>query len=139
MATTVLTDASVVVNSVDLSDHVQSVTVTTTRETQDDTAMGNTARSNAPGLKVTGISVTFLQDFAASEVDATLWTLYDAGTEHTVVVKATSAAVSATNPKYTLTGFISSYAPIGGTVGNQHVAPVEWVNAATTGIARATA
>lgn len=139
MATFVLTDASVVVNSVDLSNNVQSVTVTTSRETQDDTAMGNTARSMAPGLKATAISVTFLQDFAASDVDATLWPLYDAGTEHTVVVKPTSAAVSTTNPKFTLTGFISSYAPVGGAVGNQHVAPVEWVNAATTGIARATA
>jgi hypothetical protein len=139
MSTFVLTDASVVVNSVDLSDHVQSVTVTANRETQDDTAMGNTARSNSAGLKVTGISVTFLQDFAASEVDVTLWTLYDAATEHAVVVKSTSAAVGATNPTYTLTGFISSYAPIGGTVGNQHVAPVEWVSSSTTGIARATA
>lgn len=139
MATFVLTDASVVVNSVDLSDHVQSVTVTTSRETQDDTVMGNTARSNSAGLKAAAISVTFLQDFAASEVDATLWTLYDAGTEHTVVVKSTSAAVGATNPTYTLTGFISSYAPIGGAVGNQHVAPVEWVNSGASGIARATA
>lgn len=139
MATFVLTDASVVVNSVDLSDHVQSVTVTANRETQDDTVMGNTARSNSAGLKASQISVTFLQDFAASEVDATLWTLYDAGTEHTVVVKSTSAAVGATNPTYTLTGFISSYAPIGGTVGSQHVTPVEWVNSSSTGLARATA
>lgn len=139
MSTFVLTDASVVVNSVDLSDHVQSVTVTTSRETQDDTVMGNTARSNSAGLKATGISVTFLQDFAASEVDATLWTLYDAGTEHTVVVMPTSAAVGSTNPTYTLTGFISSYAPIGGSVGGQAVAPVEWVNSSATGVARATA
>ena len=139
MATFVLTDASVVVNSIDLSDHVQSVTVTLSRETQDDTVMGNTARSNSAGLKATGVSVTFLQDFAASEVDVSLWTLYDAGTEHTVIVKSTSAAVGATNPTYTLTGFITSYAPIGGTVGNQHVAPVEWVSSSATGLARATA
>lgn len=139
MATVVLTDASVVVNSVDLSDHVQSVTVTLGRETQDDSVMGNSARSNSPGLKVAGLTVNFLQDFAASEVDATLWTLYDAGTEHTVVVKERSAAVGATNPTYTLTGFISSYAPIGGTVGNQHVTPVEWLNASASGVARATA
>ncbi len=139
MTTHVLTDASVVVNSVDLSDHVQQVVVTLNRETQDDTAMGNTARSNSAGLKAAALSITFLQDFAASEVDATLWSLYDAGTEHTVVVKSTSAAVGATNPTYTLTGFISSYAPIGGQVGNQHTAPVEWVNSSTTGMARATA
>lgn len=139
MATVVLTDASVVVNAVDLSDHVQQVAVSLSRETQDDSAMGNTARSNSAGLKAAGLSISFLQDFAASEVDATLWTLYDAGTEHTVVVKERSAVVGATNPTYTLTGFISSYTPIGGSVGGQHVAPVEWVNSSTTGVARATA
>ena len=138
MATKVLTDASVVINSVDLSDHVQQVSITLSRETQDDTAMGNSARSNSAGLKAAAISVTFLQDFAASEVDATLWSLYDNATEHTVVVKETSSAVGATNPTYTLTGFISAYTPIGGSVGNQHVTPVEWVNASTTGVARAT-
>jgi hypothetical protein len=140
MATFVLTDASVVVNSTDLSDHVQSVTVNPGRETQDDTVMGNTARSNSPGLKtVQGFTVNFLQDHAGSEVDATIWALFDAGTEHTVVVKSTSAAVGATNPTYTLTGFITNYTPIGGTVGNQAVAPVEWVNSSATGLARATA
>lgn len=138
MATFVLTDASVVVNSVDLSDHVQSVAVTLARETQDDTAMGNTARSNSAGLKTAAISVTFLQDFAASEVDATLWSLYDNATEHTVVVKATSSAVGSTNPTYTLTGFITSYPPIGGQVGSQHVSSVEWASSNTTGVARAT-
>lgn len=137
MATFVFTDASVVINSVDLSDHVQSVEVTADRESQDDTAMGNTARSSAAGLKATAITVNFLQDFAASEVDATLWTLYDANTEHTVVIKPASGAVAATNPTYTLTGFISSYTPIGGSVGDQAVAPVTWVNTAPTGLARA--
>jgi hypothetical protein len=139
MATFVLTDADVTVNSVDLSDHVQSVEVTLDRETQDDTAMGHTARSNSAGLKAAAITINFLQDFAASEPDATLWSLYDAATEHTVVVLPTSSAVGGTNPSYTLTGFISSYTPIGGSVGDQAVAPVSWVNSSSSGIARATA
>lgn len=139
MATFVLTDADVVVNAVNLSDHVQSVTVDLGRETQDDTAMGHTARSNSAGLKTPSITVTFLQDFAASEVDATLFDLYDNGTEHDVVVKATSDAVSATNPSYTLTGVIDSYPPIGGSVGDQHTTDVTWANRGSAGIVRATA
>lgn len=139
MATFVITTATVVVNSVALSDHVQSVEVTLSRETGDDTAMGNTARSMSPGLKATGLNITFLQDFAASNVDSTLFTLFDAGTEHTVVVKPTSAVVGATNPTYTLTGFITSYNPIAGSVGDQLVCQAEWVNASATGLARATA
>jgi len=138
MATRVLTDASVVVNAIDLSDHVKSVTVTLDRNMQDDTAMGHTAQTESPGLKANSLSVTFLQDFAAGEVDATLWPLYDAATSHTVVVKETSAAASPTNPKYTLTGYISSYNPIGGSVGDQHTTDVSWVNGAAAGIGRTT-
>lgn len=139
MSTHVLTDASVIVNSVDLSDHVTQVEVTLDRETTDDSAMGHTARTNAPALKANEITVTFNQDFAASEVDDTLWSLYDAATEHTVVVKPTSAAAGATNPSYTLTGFITSYPPIGGSVGDQHQSQVSWANSSSTGVARATA
>lgn len=139
MSTIVLTDASVTVNAVDLSDRVQSVTVDLGRETQDDTAMGHSARSNSAGLKTPSITVTFLQDFAASEVDATLEGLYDDGTEHDVVVKATSSAVSATNPSYTLTGIITDYNPINGSVGDQHTADVTWANRGSTGIVRAEA
>ena len=40
MATFVFTDASVTINSVDLSDHVRSVTLDLSAEEQDDTAMG---------------------------------------------------------------------------------------------------
>ncbi len=136
----ILDDASVVVNGVDLSDHVQSVELTLGRETQDDTAMGHDARTNAAGLKVVeSCSITFHQDFAAGEVDATIWPLYDNKTSHTVVIKPTSAAVGATNPTYTLTGYVSSYPPIGGSVGDQHTTSVSWVNGSATGVARATA
>lgn len=138
MATHVLTDASVVVDGTDISDHVTQVEVTLDRETTDKTAMGHTARANAAALKANSITATFNQDFAASEVDATLWPLYDNATDHTVVVKPTAAAVSATNPSYTLTGFIDSYPPIGGSVGDQHQAQVSWANSSSTGTARAT-
>lgn len=138
MATFVLRDASVVVNSVDYSNHVQSVEVTTSMETQDATAMGNQARAYNGGLFADAIKVTFHQDFAASQVDVNLYTLYRARTSHDVVVKPTSSAVSATNPKYTLTGVITDYNPIAGSVGDEATADVSWVNTATTGVVRAT-
>lgn len=138
MPTRVLTDAAVIVNDVDLSDHVQSVTVELSRETQDDTAMGHTARSNAPGLKTNSISATFLQNFDSSAVDDTLWSLYDDATSHTVEVRETSDSVGSDNPSYTLTGYIESYNPIGGSVGDQHTTDVSWVNGSSTGVARAT-
>jgi len=48
--------------------------------------------------------------YAASEVYATLATLV--GTQTTVVVKPTSAAVGATNPNFTLTGAYLETLPV---------------------------
>lgn len=138
MATFVLRDASVVVNSVDYSNHVQQVTVETSMETQDATAMGNQARAFNGGLFADAISVTFHQDFAASQVDVNLYTLYRARTSHTVVVKPTSASVGSTNPTYTLTGLIDSITPIAGSVGDEAMCDVSWVNNAAAGLTRAT-
>lgn len=138
MATHVLTDATVVVNSVDLSTNVQSVSVEVSMETQDSTAMGHTARTNLPSLEADAVSVTFLQDFAAADVDATIWPLFKNKTSHTVVIKPSSSAVGTTNPTFTLTGYVSEYSPIGGSVGDMHTSDVSWVNGSSTGIARAT-
>ena len=72
MAKFVLTDASVTLNSVDLSDHVASVTLDITADEIVTTAMGDTFQSRTGGLKDGTLSIEFQQDFAASEVDATL-------------------------------------------------------------------
>ena len=116
MATVVLNDASVVINSVDLSDHVKSVTINYSAEMLDDTAMGDNTRSRKGGLKDWSFDITFHQDYAASNVDATLFPLV--GTAFSTVIKPTSGAVSATNPSYTGTGTLESYNPIGGGVGD---------------------
>lgn len=115
MATIVLVDASVTINSVDLSDHVRSVTISYSADMVEDTNMGDNTHLMLGGLKNWNIDVEFSQDYAASEVDATLFPLV--GTTFTVDVKPTSAAVSATNPKYTATGILESYNPIAGSVG----------------------
>jgi hypothetical protein len=50
MASFVLTNAYVKINSVDLSDHVRSVKINYSAETPDNTAMGATTHSRLPGL-----------------------------------------------------------------------------------------
>lgn len=134
MATFVFRDGSVVINAVDLSDHVRNVTINYSAEMTDATAMGATTRINNGGLKNWSIDVEFLQDYAASEVDATLFALV--GSTFTITVKPTSAAVSAANPSYSGTGIIESYAPVGGSVGDQATTTVT-IQAAGT-LARAT-
>lgn len=115
MAILVLKDASVTVNSVDLSDYVASVTIDYQVEAVPADAMGNTARAFAAGLQNSTVNVTFNQDYAASQVEATIFPLV--GTNTTVVVKPTSAAVSATNPSYSITGFLAASQPVNGAVG----------------------
>lgn len=117
MATLMYSDAQFVVNSVDLSDHVRSVTLNYEAEMLDDTTMGTSGtRSNRPGLKNWNIECTFLQDFDAGSVDATLFPLIGA-VAFPVTLKHLSSATSATNPIYSGSAILESYPPIAGDVG----------------------
>lgn len=117
MAVFVLTDASVTVNSVDLSSYVTSVTLNYEKDSVEVTAMGNSGHVFTGGLQNNTLDITFNQDFAATKVAATLDALI--GTTTTVVVKPTSAAVSATNPSYTMSNaFLAATQPVAGSVGD---------------------
>ena len=114
MAVLAFTDAYLVINSVNLSDHVKSVTFTADVATLDSTAMTDTWTENIAGLKSGSIAVTFNDDFAASSVDATLWPLL--GTSTTFELRPTSAAASATNPKWTGSVLVNQHT-VGGSIG----------------------
>ena len=131
----VLTDASVTINSVDLSDHVKSVNLDYTAAGEDDTVMGDDTKSSIAGLLEWNLSVEFAQDHAASNVDATLFPLIGAA-GFTVIVRPTSASVSATNPNFTGTAILTSYPPIGGSVGDFATTSAEFASAGT--LSRAT-
>ena len=129
MATFVLTDASVIINNIDLSDHVRSLTLNYEAESVDDSTMSVLTRIAKGGLLNYSFDVEFAQDFAASEVDATLFSLV--GTTTTVVIKPTSGAVSSTNPSFTGTMMLQNYNPIQGSVGDFATAPVHFEAAGT--------
>lgn len=122
MANVVLTNAFVSLNSVNLSAFVRSVTLSYAAELQDDTAMGDSARSRIGGLKDWSLQIEFFQDYAASAVDVTLFALV--GSTFAVEVRHSAASASSTNPKYTGTGILESYQPVGGAVGENLMAPV---------------
>jgi hypothetical protein len=122
MANVVLTNAFVSLNAVNLSAFVRSVTLNYAAELQDDTVMGDSARSRIGGLKDWSIQVEFFQDYAAAAVDETLFTLV--GSTFAVEVRHSGASASPTNPKYTGTGILESYQPVGGAVGENLMAPV---------------
>lgn len=115
MAVFAFTDAHVVVNSVDLSDHVAKVTIKTMADELEYTAMGATYKARIGGLKDYSVDLEFNQDFAAGKVDATFFP--QLGNVVAITVKATSAANSATNPEYQGNIFIKEYTPLDGQVG----------------------
>jgi hypothetical protein len=112
MATsTYLAAASVVINStLDFSDQVQSVTFTRRTEALEGTTMADSARKFIGGLGNSECTITMFMSYAASETYADLKDLV--GTTCTLVVKPTSAAVSATNPGFTLTGAFLAELPV---------------------------
>jgi hypothetical protein len=104
MAITVMTNAQVFVNGVDLSDHASKVTVEDTRDTVDVTAFGATSKAIQKGLGDAKITVDFFQDFAAGKVHATLSPLIASTTPFAVEVRPVNGARSTTNPASLLTG-----------------------------------
>ena len=122
MASFVFDDAYVSLGGTDLSDHVRSVTLDTSADLVESQAMGDSWKERLGGLKDWSLSVEFLQDFAAAEVDATLWPLL--GTTFTVAIRPTNAAAAPTNPEYTGAGALESYTPLGGSVGELAMAPI---------------
>lgn len=116
MAKIVLTNASITINSVDLSNRANSVTLTYEKDSVEVTAFGSSGHEFDGGLQNNSCEIALMQDFAATNVEATVFPLV--GTQTTVVIKPTSSAVSATNPSYTLANtFLAAHTPVAAAVG----------------------
>jgi hypothetical protein len=117
MAIFLQNNVGVKINSVDLSDHVTSVTLTQNFDELEVTALGDTAHKFAKGLEASTLTLDFLNDFAASNVQATLQAAY--GTTVTaVLLPVKGTAVSATNPLYTVSIIVNNLTPLNGAVGD---------------------
>ena len=117
MAIFLQNNVGVKINSVDLSDHITSVTLTQNFDELDVTALGDTAHKFAKGLEASTLTLDFLNDFAAANVQATLQAAY--GTTVTaVLIPVKGTAVSATNPLYTVSLLINNLTPLNGAVGD---------------------
>jgi hypothetical protein len=117
MSKFVFTDAVVFINTVDLSDHVESVTLSVTADSIELTGMGATAREYGAGLTDGSLSVTFFQDYTAAEVDVTLFSLVGAAA-FACTVKPTSAAISVSNPEFQFSALLTDYSPADASVGD---------------------
>lgn len=118
--TTYLSNPTLQINGIDLQDQCTSATINYVYEQLETTAFGDTARkfggSAVTSLQNNSIDVELYQSYASSETEATIFGLV--GIVTTIVIKPTSAAVSATNPSYTLTGcYLESHTPINASLG----------------------
>ena len=104
----------VTLNSVALSDHVTSATINRSFDELEVTAMGDNAHKFVKGLESSTITLDFLSDTAAANVNATLQAAW--GTTVALTLKQTSAAVSATNPLYSTTILVNNTTDINGAV-----------------------
>jgi hypothetical protein len=129
MARLVLTNVEVTIAGVSLSDHIASVTLGSTYDVLDTTAFagGNVpqaARERTAGLVDNSVTLEFHQDFAAGEVEATIYPLL--GTVAAVRIQPVNGAISATNPEYQFNAVVSDWTPLNGAVGELATASVTW-------------
>jgi hypothetical protein len=126
MSKIVLTDAKVTINSVNLSDHIANITLETKDDIIETTAFGTSgaAKTRVAGLADNSVTLDFHQDFAAANVEATIYPLL--GQTTTVVVQPTSSSVSSTNPTYTFSALVADWTPLKGGIGQLATASVTW-------------
>jgi hypothetical protein len=126
MARIVLTDVGVVLGGVDLSDHIASVEISQNFDEVETTAFGDGGRTRVAGLEDSTLSLSFHQDFAASEVEQTIAPLVGGTAAFELSPFGTAIAASGTAPRYSGTVLITEWTALNGTVGELSTADVTW-------------
>ena len=122
------------VNNVDLSDHVNNVTLNRQFDQLETTAMGDSGHRYIKGLEASSLTLDFLNDTAPASVLATLQAAW--GTNVTVVlIQNKGTAVSATNPLYTMTCLVNNTTDINGATGDLATQSVTWDVSGTIAVA----
>lgn len=130
MAISVFTNALVIVNGQDLTDHASKVTCTDDRAAVDVTTLNLLFTAETKGLGTASIGIDFFQDFAAGKVHATLQPLIGSTTPVAVEIRPVNAARSATNPAVLLaSALMFTYSGLDGSVGDALGLSAEFRNA----------
>jgi hypothetical protein len=125
MAIFVATDFSVSINgSTALASYLTQVELKVSANDITTTAFGSTYVTRVAGLKEGSLTLQFNQDYAAATVDAVLFPLL--GTNATVVIKPTTAAVGSANPSYSAVCLVNDLTPVSGQIGDLSTFSVTW-------------
>jgi len=108
------------IGTVDLSDHVKSITINQKFDELEVSAMGDFSHRFVKGLESNTLTVSFLNDDAVASVVATLQAAYGTSATFKACQIATggTATISATNKLYSGTLLINNLTPINGAVGD---------------------
>ena len=136
MAKQVATSVVVKIGGVDLSQYVSSVSLSSSADAVETTNFSSGgARERTGGLKDNSLTISFMQDFAAAAVEATIFPLI--GGTAAFIVNPSSTAAAATAPNYSGVCVVTEWTPVAGAVGELLTADVTWP--ITGAIAKATA
>ncbi|WP_405799274.1 hypothetical protein [Streptomyces sp. NBC_01506] len=120
----------------DLSEYTRKAEVSVEVEDKDVTTYASLGwKELLGGLKSGELGLEFLQDVAASEIDAIMWPLL--GTVVPFEVRLDNAAVGTSNPEYSGSVLINGWNPIEGSVGDEASVSVGYPTSGA--VARATA
>ena len=132
MAVMLNNKVGVKINSVDLSDHVSSITLNRNFDELEVTAMGDTAHRFVKGLEASSVTINFFNDTATANVLQTLQAAWGTSVA-CVLLQDKGTAVSATNPLYTFNILVNKTTDINGAVGELATQDITFtINGATT-------
>lgn len=127
MAIYVSTDATVLINAVNYSTLLKKVSLDYKRDAVETTAMGPGAKAYIGGLFGGTLALDFNNDLVASGLYQSLWAIFTSATAVTSFeVRGTSAAVGASNPKFTGSVCVSELPPLDTSVGDLAGLSVSW-------------
>ena len=124
MAKLVLTNATVSLNASDISSSVAAITISTSAAEVPTTNFGSGgAVTRVAGLIDNSVTLSMHNDYNA--IDGLIFPLIGS-TAVTMVIKASTAAVSTANPSYTFSVLCTEWTPVNGAVGELNTADVTW-------------
>jgi hypothetical protein len=117
MAQIVLTDASILINSVDYSSMAHQVKINYLREQKESTAFGMASKARKGGLFDWSIEVEIWNDFAVGVCDGLLYALV--GVQTALIIRPVKGTVIGTsNPEYRGNGMLEAWSPLGTAIGD---------------------
>jgi hypothetical protein len=134
----VLKDCYIAINGTVVSNLASSCEIDDSADEVDFTGFSTAGyKEIGQGLKDATITITFFSDFAAAGVNSginnIIQPLYASGGTLGLEVRPTSAAVSSTNPKLTMTARVYGYTGISGQVGDASTFDAAFRNGGTAG------